>query len=131
MTMILNESLRLYPPAVAIARKVAREVLELNISLLIVHHDTQLWGEDAHLFKPERFIEGVAGATTNTMSFLPFGAGPRYCVGQGLAMLEAKTDTAAVFLHSFACLCPCSHQSSYDPSPVWNSSHSPKKKKKI
>lgn len=100
MTMILNESLRLYPPVVMITRKVSREVklgdlvlpagLELFISPLIVHHDHRLWGEDTHLFKPERFSEGVARATNNAMSFLPFGVGPRYCVGQSVAMMEAK-----------------------------------------
>ena len=100
MTLILNESLRLYPPVVLLIRKVAREVrlgklvlpagLELAISPLIVHHDSQLWGEDAHIFKPERFSEGVGGATNNTMCFFPFGAGPRFCVGQSLAMMEAK-----------------------------------------
>ena len=84
MTNVINESLRLHPPAVLITRKVAREVrlgklvlpagLELAISPLIVHHDSQLWGEDVHLFKPGSFSEGVAGATNNAMYFLPFGA---------------------------------------------------------
>ena len=104
--MILNESLRLYSPVVLLTRKVAREVrlgklvlpegLELDISPLIVHHDPQLWGEDVHLFKPERFSEGVAGATNNTMSFLPFGAGPRFCVAQSLALMEAKVALSMI-----------------------------------
>ena len=80
MTMILNESLRLYPPVVLITRKVAREVrlgklvlpagLELAISPLIVHRNPQLWGEDVHLFKPERFSEGEQEQlTTPCLSF--------------------------------------------------------------
>ena len=113
MTMILNESLRLYAPVITLHRKVGREVrlgklvlpegLELVIPTLIVHHDPKLWGEDAQLFKPERFSDGVAGVTNNTTSFLPFGMGPRFCVGQSLAMMEAKVALSMILQqYSFA-----------------------------
>ncbi|CAI0390488.1 unnamed protein product [Linum tenue] len=64
MTMVVNESLRLYPPAFNLTRE----------------------GEDCHLFKPERFAvaDGVAKA------FLPFGFGPRTCVGSSFAAAEIK-----------------------------------------
>ncbi|KAL6192912.1 hypothetical protein ACLB2K_033998 [Fragaria x ananassa] len=113
MGMIINESLRLYPPVVSIERKVAREVrlgkllvpadLEIFIPALALQHDPQFWGQDAELFKPERFSEGVAKATNNNMvTFLPFGMGPRNCVGYNFAINEAKIALAMILQrHSF------------------------------
>ncbi|KAL4639820.1 hypothetical protein ACB092_03G245800 [Castanea dentata] len=82
MGMIINESLRLYPPVIAITRKVEREVrlgkltllanLLLYIPTLALHHDPKIWGEDVHLFKPERFSEGIAKASNNNIAaFFP------------------------------------------------------------
>ncbi|CAA2982655.1 cytochrome P450 CYP749A22-like [Olea europaea subsp. europaea] len=90
INMIIEESLRLYPPVPAIKRKVFKEVqlgnltlpsyTELYISPLALHHDPKIWGEDVHLFRPERFSEGIVKATkNNTVAFLPFGFGPRTC----------------------------------------------------
>ena len=101
MSMIINESLRLYSPVVSLPRKVGRKVrlgevivpanLELIISPLALHHDPQIWGQDVHVFKPERFSEGVANATNNHAgAFLPFGMGPRICVGMDLATTQTK-----------------------------------------
>ncbi|OVA04879.1 Cytochrome P450 [Macleaya cordata] len=107
MNMIINESLRLYPPVLSIVRTVSREVrlgklnlqanIELIISTIAIHHDPEIWGEDVHIFKPERFSEGVAKATNNnTVAFLPFGLGPRTCVGLNFAMTEAKIALAMI-----------------------------------
>ncbi|CAN6713645.1 unnamed protein product [Malus baccata var. baccata] len=101
MSMILNESLRLYPPFASFGRKVEREVrlgnvsvpanVELIVSNLSFHHDPRIWGEDTQLFKPERFAEGIAKATNNNIgAFVPFGIGPRSCVGLNFAINEAK-----------------------------------------
>ncbi|KAI3919589.1 hypothetical protein MKX01_018412 [Papaver californicum] len=101
LSMIINETLRLYPPVVAVVRRVAREVkvgdrivlpanIELSISTIDVQHDPEIWGEDVHLFKPERFAEGIAKATNNNAAFLPFGLGSRVCVGPNFAITEAK-----------------------------------------
>ncbi|PRQ40598.1 putative cytochrome P450, EF-Hand 1, calcium-binding protein [Rosa chinensis] len=101
MNMIINETLRLYPPVVGLVRKAGREVtlgkviipadLELFVSVLALHHEPQIWGPDVHLFKPERFSEGVAKATKNNIgAFMPFGLGPRTCVGLNFATTEAK-----------------------------------------
>ncbi|KAK0575361.1 hypothetical protein LWI29_037905 [Acer saccharum] len=101
MSMVVNETLRLYSPAVQIMRKINREVrlgkltlpvnMEAYIPIVAVHHNPDIWGEDVHLFKPERFSQGVAKATNNnTAAFLPFGLGPRNCVGLNFAMTEAK-----------------------------------------
>ncbi|KAK9934980.1 hypothetical protein M0R45_022099 [Rubus argutus] len=102
MSMIFNESLRLYSPAVSITRRVEKDVrlgklivppnVQLQIPVLALHHETRSWGEvDAQLFKPERFSEGVAKATNNNVAtFFPFGMGPRICVGLNFATIEAK-----------------------------------------
>ncbi|XP_017632761.1 cytochrome P450 CYP749A22-like [Gossypium arboreum] len=101
MTMIINETLRLYSPANGLMRKVGREVqigklvLHANIDLFIAsvvpQHDPQLWGDDVHLFKLERFAEGIAKATNyNAAAFCPFGIGPRSCVGMSFAAIKIK-----------------------------------------
>nr|XP_011457333.1 PREDICTED: cytochrome P450 CYP749A22-like [Fragaria vesca subsp. vesca] len=104
MSMIIHETLRLYdlyPPGLLIIRNVAREVrlgklllpahMELRIPLLALHHEAQFWGQDVRLFKPERFSEGVAKATNDNMAaFMPFGVGPRMCVGSNFAAIETK-----------------------------------------
>ncbi|KAD4982921.1 hypothetical protein E3N88_19592 [Mikania micrantha] len=101
INMILNESLRLYPPVPALKRKVETKVrlgqmtlppdLELYICPLAVHHDSKIWGPDVHRFMPDRFKGGIAKATNNTpAAFLPFGFGPRTCVGSNFALVEAK-----------------------------------------
>ncbi|XP_038713596.1 cytochrome P450 CYP749A22-like [Tripterygium wilfordii] len=99
--MVINETLRLYPPALGFHRKANREVqlgkltlpagILFHIPILALHNDSNRWGEDAHLFKPERFSEGVAKATNNDMAaYFPFGIGPRICVGINFAIHEAK-----------------------------------------
>ncbi|KAA8532863.1 hypothetical protein F0562_033020 [Nyssa sinensis] len=101
MNMIINESLRLYPPVITLTRKVQREVklgnlllpanINIFMSILALHHSPQIWGEDVHLFKPERFAGGVAKATNNNAAaFFPFGLGPRTCVGLNFTTNEAK-----------------------------------------
>ncbi|KAI8539356.1 hypothetical protein RHMOL_Rhmol09G0176200 [Rhododendron molle] len=101
MTMVINETLRLYAPATGLTRKVewesklGRLVLPANLTLVIptmsLHIDPLIWGEDAHLFNPERFSGGVAKATNNNPAvYLPFGLGPRSCVGLNFAINEAK-----------------------------------------
>ncbi|CAN6441931.1 unnamed protein product [Victoria cruziana] len=100
MSMILNESLRLYPPVVATIRRAKSDVplgpyripagMELLIPILAVHHDPRLWGSDATEFDPKRFADGAARAAKHPMSFIPFGLGPRTCIGQNLALLQAK-----------------------------------------
>lgn len=104
--MILNESLRLYPPAIATIRRAKADVdlgnykilrgTELLIPILAVHHDRGLWGEDATEFNPARFAEGVARAARHPMAFIPFGLGARTCIGQNLALMQAKLVLAII-----------------------------------
>ncbi|KAM0058460.1 putative 11-oxo-beta-amyrin 30-oxidase [Helianthus debilis subsp. tardiflorus] len=108
--IIINETLRLYPPGIAIIRKNEREVklgnlivpanIILNVPVLALHHDGDIWGGDAHLFKPERFSQGVSNATKNNPSaYMPFGFGPRNCVGSNFATNTAKVTLAMMLQH--------------------------------
>ncbi|KAH9313964.1 hypothetical protein KI387_022591, partial [Taxus chinensis] len=104
--MILNESLRLYPPAVAIDRQTYTPMklgglslpagTQLHIPILAMHHDPSLWGSDVHEFNPERFSQGISKAAKHPMAFMPFALGPRICIGQNFAILEAKVVLAMI-----------------------------------
>lgn len=95
--MILNEVLRLYPSAPMTARAPTKTVdlgemrvpvgVDLLLLIGLLHNDPKLWGEDVNEFKPERFCEGVSRPPS---SYIPFSSGPRVCIGQNFAMIEAK-----------------------------------------
>ncbi|KAJ4826926.1 hypothetical protein Tsubulata_025540 [Turnera subulata] len=111
LSMILNESLRLYPPTIATIRRSKADVelgphkiprgTELLIPVLAVHHDQSIWGNDVNEFNPGRFSEGVARAARHHVAFIPFGLGVRTCIGQNLALLQAKL-TLAIILQRFS-----------------------------
>ncbi|CAH8263750.1 unnamed protein product [Arabidopsis lyrata] len=110
LSMILNESLRLYPPIVATIRRAKSDVklggykipcgTELLIPIIAVHHDQAIWGNDVNEFNPARFADGVPRAAKHPVGFIPFGLGVRTCIGQNLAILQAKL-TLAVMIQRF------------------------------
>jgi cytochrome P450 len=99
---VLEESLRLYPPvprfdreALAADQLGEHEVLPgelVSIWPWIIHRHRQLW-DDPDVFDPERFAPGRKDSR-HRFQYLPFGAGPRTCVGARLAMAEALTILA-------------------------------------
>jgi len=107
--MILNEVLRLYPPGAMIGRRVQKETKLGNLSLpagmllllptIYLQHDNEIWGDDAKDFNPKRFSEGVNKATKGKFAYFRFSWGPRICIGQNFAMLEAKMALAMILQH--------------------------------
>ncbi|KAI3466005.1 hypothetical protein Pfo_022668 [Paulownia fortunei] len=109
VTMIFHEVLRLYPPAPLIIRAPTKTVklgdtilpvgVQLTLLIGLLHHDPKIWGDDVKEFKPERFSEGISSAAKTQFSFMPFSSGPRVCIGQNFAMIEAKMALAMILQH--------------------------------
>jgi cytochrome P450 len=102
--MVLEESLRLYPPAPFVSRdSVAadrvgpvdiRAGTSVLISPWIIHRHRALW-DDPDYFDPERFAPGRR-ENIHRFAYIPFGAGPRICIGMSFAMQEAMVLLASI-----------------------------------
>ncbi|MGQ9768480.1 MAG: cytochrome P450, partial [Anaerolineae bacterium] len=101
---IFEEALRLYPPAWIITRKALGddEICGYRVpagalvvtSPYVTHHLPQYWDEP-EAFRPERFLPGAA-AGRHRFAYYPFGGGPRLCIGNQFAMVEAVLIIASV-----------------------------------
>jgi len=100
---IVEEAMRLYPPAHEIRREPAEtvtfgdyEVPEGSMVLLptwVLHRDGRFW-DAPEAFRPERFL--TRDADRPEYAFFPFGGGPRRCIGQQFAMTEAQLVLATM-----------------------------------
>ncbi len=95
-TQVINEALRLYPPFWMIDRvavsddRVGDVVIPAGSTVIVyvygAHHAPRYW-QDPERFDPERFTKEEVKQRT-PFTFLPFGGGPRVCIGQHYAMLQ-------------------------------------------
>ena len=101
---VLTESLRLYPPAWGTAR-VAMEDHEIggyhvpkgtgvSLTQWTMHRDPR-WFTDPEVFRPERWEDGLAKRLPR-FAYFPFGGGPRQCIGNTFALMEATLVLATI-----------------------------------
>lgn len=98
---VFMETLRLYPPIWVIERNLSEDVAAGNwrlpegaqvlISPWVLHRSPQHWDQPEE-FRPERFLDPAA----EHPAYFPFGAGPRSCIGRGLAIMEGETVLAMI-----------------------------------
>ncbi|KAG8442890.1 hypothetical protein GDO86_011629 [Hymenochirus boettgeri] len=98
MEMVINESIRMYPSAIRIDR-VCKKTTEINgvtipggvvvvIPLYVLHRNPDVWPEPDQ-FQPERFSKENRD-NWDPYNFLPFGGGPRNCIGMRFALVNMK-----------------------------------------
>ncbi len=102
--MVIQEAMRLYPPVWALTRKSLRPDVvggyrvpagaDIMISPYTLHRHPAFWDAPGS-FRPERFATPAA-VTTHRYAYIPFGAGPRVCVGSHLGIMEATLVAAMV-----------------------------------
>jgi cytochrome P450 len=95
--MVIDESLRLYPPLWGFGRQaVAEDRIDgyriaagapVNLAPWITHRHPDFW-DDPESFDPERFTPERA-ATRHRYAYFPFSSGPRLCIGNEFALMEA------------------------------------------
>jgi len=101
---VVEEALRLYPPLAAISRQaIAPDELAghpipagttVVVAPYVLHRNARLW-DDPDLFDPTRFL-GPGRERIDRYAYLPFGAGPRICIGAAFALQEATLTLAAI-----------------------------------
>lgn len=100
---VLDETMRLYPPAWAILRHLTEQrtiggyLLPAGSTILlspwVVHRDAQLWPQPLR-FRPERWLE--TDPVRHRYAYFPFGGGPRQCIGNEFALTEATLVLATL-----------------------------------
>jgi cytochrome P450 len=100
---VLQEAMRLYPPVWSMSRQALTDVeiggyiipkgSEVNLNTYAMHHDPRWW-EEPERYIPERFNPDRQ-ASVPRMAYLPFSTGPRVCIGNSFAMMEARLILAA------------------------------------
>ncbi len=98
LKQVVQESMRIYPPVWGIARRSSEESefggfripadSYLAITMYVLHRHPDYW-PDPERFDPERFAPG-RNKSRHSYAYLPFSAGPRACIGAGMAMLEIQ-----------------------------------------
>ena len=105
---VLKESMRLYPPVPIMSRQaVADAVIDgrevkpgtsVLMPIYAIHRHTRRW-EEPDAFRPERFAPALEAAIPR-YQYMPFGAGPRVCVGRSFATMEAVALLGTLLQHA-------------------------------
>jgi cytochrome P450 len=103
-TQVVKEAMRLYPSAYGMGRQIPEgDVIDgyhlppgadVVVSPWVTHRHPRLW-EQPHRFNPDRFTPEQE-SQRDRYAYLPFGGGPRVCIGQYFSMLEATLATASI-----------------------------------
>lgn len=103
-SQVFDEAMRLYPPVYVMARKACEDVTigdwslpagsEVVMWLWHTHRDPR-WFPEPWEFRPERFTKEAIAARPR-LAYLPFGAGPRACIGKVFAQIEGQLALAAI-----------------------------------
>lgn len=113
--MVAEEAMRLYPPTPGVNTRTARDADEICgvkipkggvvvLSPWVTHRHRRLWDRPER-FDPERFSK-AASEGRSRFAYIPFGAGPRVCVGASLAMTEILVILAVLAQHYRLALAP-------------------------
>jgi len=94
---VVLEAMRVYPPSYALGREAVRDTelggyhvprgTPIFISQWVLHRDPETF-PDPEAFRPERWLDGLSKRLPRC-AYMPFGAGPRKCIGSIFAMIEA------------------------------------------
>jgi cytochrome P450 len=105
---VIKESMRLYPPVPIMSRQAVQDVTlagrtvtsgtSILIPIYAVHRHAARW-KDPDAFDPSRF-DAAAEAAIPRYQYMPFGAGPRICIGMTFAMMEATAILATLVRHA-------------------------------
>ncbi|CAI9762316.1 unnamed protein product [Fraxinus pennsylvanica] len=124
VTMVIQEVLRLYPPAAFVSREALQEtqighiVVPKGVCLWTLiptlHRDPEIWGTDANEFNPQRFANGILKACKLPQVYIPFGLGPRLCLGRNFAMVQLKIEISLIISNFTISLSP-----KYKHSPAY------------
>lgn len=99
LEMVIKECMRLFPVLPMVGRQCSKDIVlntctipagcTIMINIYNAHRSTKSWGEDANLFKPERFSQENF-SQIHPYAYVPFSAGPRICIGLKYAMNVMK-----------------------------------------
>jgi cytochrome P450 len=117
LSATLKEAMRLFPPVAALmTRRLTRDIelggVRLPTGTLVrvtpwfLHRDPRWWPREPEAFRPERFLDATDAGDAEAIprgAYIPFGLGPRVCLGQHFAQLE-MTLIAAMLLQRFRLL---------------------------
>lgn len=110
LSATLKKAMRLFPPVAALmTRRLTRDIslgqyrlparTLVRVTPWLLHRDHRWWPREPEAFRPERFMAATEGWTPDPIprgAYIPFGLGPRVCLGQHFAQLEMTVIAAQV-----------------------------------